>query len=190
MSSDVSTDTIDVIASGIESEVATADEDAIGHVLMADVDDAPPVLSDLDALADEVTVLVETRGGAHVYGLRPRSWSAVAERLDALDAVDAEYADEMDRRGAATLRLSPEVATDGRETSPAPEVRSVRIPASAERVSAPHARTLATIAPSGSMAAGVLDALADGEVAGVEALGARLIRSTYRSREVANGGDQ
>lgn len=175
--------TIRVVAEGVESEVADASETTLGHVAMLDVDGETPPLSELGELADEVSVLVETPNGAHVYGLKPRPWREAAEVLDASDVVDREYAAEMDRRGRATLRVSAERAPGLGETGAEPQVVAVRIPPSAETVSGPHARTLLDLTPDGSMAAGVLDALAEGDVDGVETVGDLVVRSTYQTAE-------
>lgn len=171
----------ELVAEGVESEVADADERTVGHVAMLDVDadERPP------ALSSGVSVTLSTANGFHVLDLTPRPWDETVELLDELAAdldADAEYVDEMERRGRATLRTSAELASDGSERSPAPEVVDVRVAPSAERVSGPHARIYARLAEDGSASERVLSDLASGLFAGVETVGDLVVESKYRTR--------
>lgn len=180
-------ETVPVVAAGIESEVATDDEEPIGHVLMADLDGVDP--DAVEGLAGDATVVVETSGGSHVYGLVVRPWEDVVETLreDELD-VDAEYVEEMDRRGRATLRTTAEVDVSGGERAPAPVVRRVFVDESVDldALSAPHARRLAALAPEGSTVETVLRDLSLGayryDRVDVESVGSLVVESKYRTR--------
>lgn len=130
---------------GIESTVLNDAQEEIGHVVLLDLDEQPRAVA--ESIAERIdgpAVLVRSDPGSvgsssyHVYGLELRPWDRAIDIAREIDAVSAEYVEEMDRRGVSTLRIG------SKGDAPAPEVVAVDIPddPDAAEISAPHCSIL------------------------------------------------
>lgn len=178
----------EVKTAGIASVVFDEDRDVLGHVLMADYDDADPY--DVKAAAGRVdgpaVVVRSSTSSYHVYGLQIRpSWGDLIDELRSTGASQG-FVEEMLDRERAVLRTQAKLDT---ETGDVATEAPVPILVLAERgegeapVSKPHAVRLRQLAEAAGreQVASDLDRLAErGE-------GETLTREMWAYRDV--GGE-